>query len=394
MDPKDATSSQDDGKIVCHIDNARVHSIPSHLRDHHPSWTLERYKAKFPDAPLFSDKALSLLEQAKQEKMKKTEAEVTQTKTVAKKAFLHEVFALGNARAALSSLGQPIEIQVITQTEPEAAPYMATIDPRYVFNIDLLKKVIIGMELRMPVYLWGYHGAGKTTVFEQVAARTGRPFLRVQHTANTEEAHVLGQYVVRNGATLFELGPLPMAMKYGFVYCADEYDFAMPSVTAVYQPVLEGKPLIIKEAPEELRVIHPHPDFRIVATGNTNGVGDETGLYQGTMIQNAANYSRFSITEEVTYMDPKDEAIVLVSQVGIDRPAADKIVDFANKVRKSFAEGKISMTISPRELINAATLGIAMGSDYAMGLKLAFANRCSRVDKEVVHQLSQRIFGN
>lgn len=184
-----------------------------------------------------------------------------------------------------------------------------------------------------------------------------------------------------------------MAMIHGMIYCADEYDFAMPSVSAVYQSVLEGQALVIKDAPPEYRVIEPHPEFRFVATGNTNGVGDETGLYQGTMIQNAANYSRFPITEEVKYMDAKIEESILRQKTNIDKTSAGKIVKFANDIRRSFADGKLGMTISPRELLNGTKLAIAFGGNFTMGLQLSFANRCSRVDKKVVEELLQRIFG-
>lgn len=410
----EATTEISDGRIVCQIDNARVHSIATHIKNSQGStcagWTIERYKQEFPHAPLFSDLALRKIAENRATREQKAPAA-----PAGSIRYLHEVFDLGNSAAARSSTtGRPIEVEVIESHNEAVEPYLAKVDPNYVFNIDLTKKVIVGMDLNMPVYLWGFHGTGKTTVLEQVAARTGRPFMRVQHTINTEESHILGQYVVRSKpitveelaadgsihkvakqetVTEFQLGPLPLAMIEGMVYCADEYDFAMPSVVAVYQPVLEGKPLVIKDAPPEFRVIHPHPNFRIVATGNTNGIGDETGLYQGTLIQNAANYSRFPITEEVTYMDAKIEEGVLMAQAAIERPAAERIVKFANEVRKSFADSGISMTVSPRELINAAKLGIAFGGNFVMGLKLAFANRLSRVDKHVVEEFAQRIFG-
>lgn len=399
-----------DDPIICQVDNAKVHSVQSHLAKNHPDWTIERYKEAYPDAPLLSEKAKRIVAANKANKAKAQQAEAT--RPVRQRNF-HELFNLGNAKAAMNAAGQPISVTVLDAHSEAAEPYMAQVDENYVFNIDLTKKVLVGMELAMPVYLWGYHGTGKTTIFEQVAARTRRPFLRVQHTINTEESHILGQYVVRSKAveveeidasgakhtvikqqtvTEFQLGPLPLAMLEGMIYCADEYDFAMPSVSAVYQSVLEGKPLVIKDAPPEFRVIRPHPEFRFVATGNTNGIGDETGLYQGTLVQNAANYSRFPITEEVEYMDPKIEVGVLMAQAAIDKAEAEKIVKFAKEIRNSFAESKISMTISPRELINAATLGMAFGANWALGLKLAFANRLSRVDKKVVEDYLQRIF--
>lgn len=389
-----------DGKIVCAIDGAEVHAIKLHLRDNHPDWTVEKYQATYPGAPLLSKMAEDSIARRKAEE--KVQSPVTFTPNAqpggkaltTRSAHFHEVFELGEVDAAMSSVGKsPIPINILEGGSDETLPYRPKVDRDYVFNIDLVKKVIVGLELNMPIYLWGYHGTGKTTVLQQAAARTGRPFLRVQHTINTEEAHILGQYVVQDGATVFQLGPLPMAMIHGMIYCADEYDFAMPSVSAVYQSVLEGQALVIKDAPPEYRVIEPHPEFRFVATGNTNGVGDETGLYQGTMIQNAANYSRFPITEEVKYMDSKIEESILRGKTNIDKTSAAKIVKFANDIRKSFADGKLGMTISPRELLNGTKLAIAFGGNFTMGLQLAFANRCSRVDKKVVEELLQRVFG-
>ncbi|SER28897.1 cobaltochelatase CobS [Faunimonas pinastri] len=395
------TETIDDGKITCQIDGARVHSVQLHIKAQHPEWTLERYKQEFPHAPLLSDMAKAQIEKRTKERegekipvsqKLETGAAASRDRSIAKKP-LHEIFELGKAAAALNARGEPIPISIFSGLDPEAAAIVPDIDKSYVFNIDLTKTVIIGLELNLPTYLWGMHGSGKTTVFEQVCARTGRPFMRVQHTVNTEEAHIVGQYVVKNGATEFQPGPLTLAMLNGHVYAADEYDFAMPSVLSVYQPVLEGKPLVIKEAPPEFRVIRPHPDFRFVATGNTNGGGDETGLYQGVQIQNAANYSRFAIVEEVLYMEKKVEVAVIVGKTGIDKRDAEKIVDFAKEIRDAFRANRIGSTVSPRELIAAARLGLVRGSDWRGGLRLGYTNRLSRTDKEVVEQFAQRIFG-
>lgn len=378
-----------DGKIECRIDGARVHSIKIHLKNH-PDWTIERYEAEFPGAPLLSQMAATKL--AERMKSAKPAAGEQAIAGVIRKPF-HEVFELGTAKAAMNHKGQPILITTLTDLTGEAKALVPDVDGNYVFNIELTKTAIIALELNMPAYFWGFHGTGKTSAWEQVHARTGRPFLRVQHTINTEEADILGQWTVRDGATIFNPGPLTVAMIEGYTYCADEYDFAMPSVTSVYQPVLEGKPLVIKNAPPEFRVIRPHRNFRFVATGNTNGIGDETGLYQGTQMGNAANYSRFGVTEEVGYMTPSVEAIVVANQSRINRDDATKIVEFAGNVRTAYKGGKIGSTVSPRELINAGTLGLARGCNWREGLRLAFTNRLSRVDKEVVDQYAQRVFG-
>jgi cobaltochelatase CobS len=389
--------------ITCKIDGGQCHSIRIYLRDNHPDWTIDRYKSEYPGEPILSEygKRIAIQQQEKKKVALEREQRMQSFAPAQPFAFaerlMNEVFDLG-PQPIKSSTGNPISIRVLTEHHPEADAYVRRVDPDYVFNIDLIKTVCVGFELGKNIYLWGLHGTGKTTVLQQCAARTGRPFMRVQHTGNTEEAHILGQYVVKTndqGAsyTEFQLGPLALAMKYGMIYCADEYDFAMPSVIALYQPVLEGEPLVIKDAPIDQRVIHPHPDFRFVATGNTNGVGDETGLYQGTMIQNAASYSRFGITEEVKYMPAAQEALVLRSRVGLTKPDADKFVKVANTVREAFVDGAISMTLSPRELINAAELSLVYGDNPKLGMKQAFVNRCSRVDQKAIEDMMQRHFG-
>jgi len=398
-----------DGKIICHIDNVRVHSVQAHIKTaHENTWTLERYQSEFPDMPILSDFAKDLLARKAQEKAVALKAsaaaaagvtantsggeKMMQSTILTSLAQFHEVFELGTAPAAMSGAGNPISIEVMSGHDLESLDYVPDIDSGYVYEIDLLKKVIIGFALNMPTYLWGMHGTGKTSVLQQAAARTKRPFIRVQHTINMQESEVLGQWTVRDGATQFQMGPLPQAMIMGWVYCADEYDMAMPSVVAVYQPVLEGQALLVKDAPPHLRKIIPHPNFRFVATGNTNGIGDETGLYQGTLVQNAANYSRFKITEEVKYMNEKMEENILCLKLAIDRKDAKKIIKFGVTVRQMFADQKISMVVSTRELLSAVELGVAYGGNWPLGLELAFANRLSRVDRAVVKEYMQRVF--
>jgi len=206
-----------------------------------------------------------------------------------------------------------------------------------------------------------------------------------------EEEHIVGGWRLRDGKTFFELGPLAMAMKHGWLYMADEYDFGRPEVTSVYQAVLEGKPLVIKEADPENRVIRPHPDFRIVANGNTNGQGDETGLYQGTNLQNAANYERFGVVEQMPYMEKKLEARLVSQQAGIPLKDAEKLVDFAGRIRAEFDGGRMGNPISPRSLIYAAQIGVAR-SNYRTGLEKAFINRLTSVDRESATQVAQRVF--
>jgi cobaltochelatase CobS len=385
-----------DNRIKCEICGAQVHSIQLHLRHDHADMemTLAQYEEKFPGSPVLSAMAIAKLAEARAMKPKESviaafieggEGYETHLEP------LHELFSLGTGKAGMNARGGPIPITVVKYTGgfSEMVP---DIDPNYVYNLDVLKTLLMGFELRIPTYLWGHSGTGKTTIYEQIAARTGRAMLRVQHTANMEEEHVLGGWRLRDGKTIFELGPLPMAMINGWVYLADEYDFGRPEVLSVYQPVLEGKSLVIKEANLENRVIRPHPGFRFIATGNTNGQGDETGLYQGTTMQNAANYERFGIVEKMNYMEPSVEAVLVSKQAQIPLEDAKKLVDYANRIRGEFDSAKISNPISPRSLIYAGRIGMVK-SNYLYGLEKSYINRLGSVDREAAAQLANRVFG-
>lgn len=374
--------------IKCEIDGAMTHSIPSYLRKSHPTTTLDEYKRLYPNAPLVSEQAMALIRFRKAQEAKSEAIGGKQEMRA-----LATVFGLGASAAAMNSKGDPIMIPYYVDVAEEDAHLIPEIDPNYVFDIESVKSVMIANFISAPLYVWGYHGTGKTTLLEQIAARTNAPFVRIQHTANTEEAHIVGQYEVKDGDTVFNYGPLPLAMLRGHKYCADEYDRAPPGVSSVYQPVLEGKPLFIKEAPPDMRLVKPHPNFRFQATGNTNGAGDETGLYQGAIMQDAANYSRFGVTLMIDYMEPKVETSVVAAQSGIQVKDARKLVDFANHVRDSFRASRLSATISPRELIYAAKIGHMRGGMWREGLKAAWSNRLTRTDRETTDSFAQRVFG-
>lgn len=384
-------------KIVCEICGEQTHSIQLHLAESHPTTTLQKYREMFPNAELMSEAARAMVEKNKAEKLK-THMASTATATVtsiftaseATKLPMNKVFGLRKSKAALSASGNEIMIDVY-KASGEFVDLIPDIDDNYIFQIELLKNVLMGLEENIPVLLWGHAGTGKSSCLEQTCARTNRPYVRVQHTANTEESHIIGQILANAEGTYFEPGPLTLAMKHGFTYNADEYDFAHASITAVYQPILEGKALVIKEAPPEWRIVKPHKNFRFVATGNTNGSGDETGLYAGTNMGNAANYSRFGITDHVDYMPAKQEIAVIAAQGGIDPEDAEKLVSFATNIREAYNSNKMSSTIGPRELIYAAKLGLRKGS-WRKGVELAFINRMGTVDREVSLGIAQRVF--
>lgn len=380
-------------RIKCLECGALVHSVEKHLESDHPGMTLTAYQGRHPGAPVMSDLLATKLKERMESVSKATAAPSVSTDFGFKRT-MHEIFGLPESPVTLSAAGKPIMLTVLDRSKMDQLDIemIPDVDPNYVFNLDVLKTLLMGIEVGIPTYLWGHAGTGKTTVWEQICARLNLPAIRVQHTANMEESMVTGQYLLRDGETCFEQGALMTAMRRGWVYLADEYDFGRPEVLSVYQPVLEGKPLVVKEAEAALRVTRPHPRFRMVGTGNTNGTGDETGLYQGTLLQNAANYERFGITEQMPYMDPKLEARVVSQQGGVPLADANKLVDFANRIREQFTAGKLSMPISPRTLIYAARVGKGRAS-FCTGLEKSYINRLSRIDAKVAGDFAQRVFG-
>lgn len=295
--------------------------------------------------------------------------------------------------------GNSVAVEVLEDRSDFTKNMVPDKDPNYVFPVDDTVSVAMALDARVntPVLLLGGHGSGKSTLAEQVCAATNRPCMRVQHSVDTEGSDIVGQWVLEGDKTVFELGPLARAMRDGMVYIADEYDFALPNVLAIYQAVLEGAPLFIKQAPEHLSIIKPHRDFRFMATGNTNGSGDETGLYQGTQIQNAANYSRFGITIKIDYQSPESEAKIIANRVG-KLPEADMkgLMEFVHKIRQAYENKTITNTISTREIIMVANLAVLKGRktlNWKYAIDHAFCNRMSSVDAAAVRDFQQRVFG-
>lgn len=305
---------------------------------------------------------------------------------------LGEVFKIEQTDALLNHEGKARTVDVFKKHEHQE--FVPIADPNYIFDLNLVKVVLLGIATPkfMPLLLWGLHGTGKTSVVEQVCARLNRPYMRVQHTVCTEEADIVGQWTVRNGGTEFQLGPLPDAMRNGWVYLADDWDFGSPAVLSLYQPVLEGKPLVIKNAPHDVRVIKPHPNFRFVATGNTNGAGDETGLYQGTQIQNAANYSRYAVTYKVDYLSEDVEQQVLMNVCGLPEDCAKRLLVFAKEVRNGYINNQLSVPISTRELISVGLILIMSCLNWRLAFELGYINRLSATDQTVVRGYIQRKF--
>lgn len=384
--------------LKSHISMGRCEGIPEEAKGLGVDDVVKMYTTAFPGEPTLSPKAIEALKTKRSEKagadgkIADISSHPGYAGTVEYKTELvaaHELLGL-TIKELGTPRGKPLQVTVNINTPyPEFVP---EVKAGYVYgDFDLIKDIFMMLEIGIPGYLWGHAGTGKTSLPTQLCALLNRPVIRSQHTASTEEAHITGQILAREGTTYFEPGLLSLAMKNGWVYLADEYDFAFPQILGIYQPVLEGEPLVIKEATPDWRRVAPHKRFAFIGTGNTNGSGDETGLYQGTNIQNAANFSRFGIVSHVKYMKPGAEVNMLV-EAGIIREYAEKMVKFANLVRDGCEQHLISQPIGPRELLLSAKIGMMRG-DFAAGIEKSFINKLPSTSAQAAREVVQKIFG-
>lgn len=384
--------------ITCQLCGEHVHVIRTHLKKVHTDITIEDYKTRFPDAPTLSAMAEQrITERIKQEKEKQEVADnpppnivgydgITEYQT--ERVALHEVLKMP-AELLQSASRKPTLVTAFINTPfPE---FSAQTHSDYVFDPERTKDCAMALECGFSAYFHGHSGTGKTSMPMQLAARLNRPIIRAQHTASTEESEILGQILANRHGTYFEPGLLTLAAKHGFIYVADEYDMAYAQVLATYQAVLEREALVIKNATPDWKKTPLHNYFAFIGTGNTNGSGDESGLYIGTQTQNAANYSRFAITEEFDYLSTSAEVAIILSHINVTEEYARLLVTFAHRIRRAYAEHDMPMTIGPRELVNAAKVG-ALRGDMKIGLRKAFINRLPTTYKDAAEELLQRVF--
>ena len=173
----------------------------------------------------------------------------------------------------------------------EASSYTPKADPNYVFHDSSRDIIVWFLTQNEPLYIYGYQGCGKSTCIKQLAARLNYPVFEITGHGRLEFADLVGHLSMENGNMTFQYGPLALAMRYGGICLINEIDLTSPEIAAGLNGILDGSPLCIAENGGEL--IEPHPMFRFAATANTNGAGDDTGLFQGTQRQNAAFLDRF-----------------------------------------------------------------------------------------------------
>jgi cobaltochelatase CobS len=357
--------------VTCQICGAEVTFIELHLTENHPDCDINTYTHKYPDAPLLSELAQDMLE-------KKAEEWGSNGK---KTYSIKTLFNIKPFKSTVNAWGW--------EKPTEFVPAQI----HYFFRRDLLASVLYAFEnFNEPILLIGPTGSGKTSVFEQVAARLNRPVTRTNLDGDVTRSDIVGQWVLGGENTMtFHYGPLAVAMKEGRIYIIDEIDAGASPVTMVLQAVLEGKPLTLLETGE---VIHPHPDFRIMATANTNGMGDETGLYAGTQPQNYALFDRFKMVELVDYASAEEEKTIVESQTGVTDESGilTKLIKVANNIREAHKGGEIQCTMSTRNVCNIAHKLQVFG-DIKRAYKSAYLNKLTSGDLDTCNSLFQKTWG-
>ena len=281
----------------------------------------------------------------------------------------------------------------------EKTKFVPEIDESYLFDETTTKAILAGFCYNRRVMIQGYHGTGKSTHIEQVAARLNWPCVRVNLDSHISRLDLVGKdaIVLENGkqVTEFREGVLPWALQNPVAIVFDEYDAGRADVMFVIQRVLEvsGKLTLL----DNNRVINPHQNFRLFATANTVGLGDTTGLYHGTQQINQGQMDRWSIVSTLNYLPTEAEEEIVLSKVPNfstkdGKETIKSMVSLANLTRNGFMSGDLSTVMSPRTVITWAE-NTNIIEDIDLAFKLTFFNKCDEMERPILSEYYQRCFG-
>ncbi|MEO0062792.1 MAG: Aerobic cobaltochelatase subunit CobS [Pseudomonadota bacterium] len=268
------------------------------------------------------------------------------------------------------------------------------VDPSYVFDPDTTLAILAGFAFNRRVMVQGYHGTGKSTHIEQVAARLKWPCIRINLDAHISRIDLVGRdaIVLRDGlqVTEFREGLLPWALQHPVALVFDEYDAGRPDVMFVIQRVLEteGKLTLL----DQNRVIRPNPNFRMFATANTVGLGDTSGLYHGTQAINQGQMDRWNIVVALNYLPQETERAIVGAKTSLEPKLVADMIRVADLSRQGFINGDISTVMSPRTVITWAQ-NTEIFKDPGYAFRLSFLNKCDEAERMLVAEYYQRVFG-
>ena len=291
------------------------------------------------------------------------------------------------------AFGMEMDLEVPAFSEP--SEHVPDVDDAYLFNPETTLAILAGFAHNRRVMVQGYHGTGKSTHIEQVAARLNWPCIRINLDSHVSRIDLVGKdaIVLQDGKqiTEFKEGLLPWALQRASALVFDEYDAGRPDVMFVIQRVLEveGKLTLLDQS----KVIAPHESFRMFATTNTIGLGDPTGLYHGTQQINQGQMDRWNVVTTLNYLPHDKEVDIVLSKVPkLDKKKAGHMVSVADLTRQGFVNGDISIVMSPRTVIMwAENAGIF--NDYGLAFRMTFLNKCDETERAIVAEYYQRCMG-
>lgn len=269
------------------------------------------------------------------------------------------------------------------------------IDPTYQFDHDTTLAILAGFTHNRRVMVQGYHGTGKSTHIEQVAARLNWPCMRINLDSHVSRIDLIGKDAItlKDGKQITEWkeGLLPWSLQNPVALVFDEYDAGRPDVMFVIQRVLEaeGKLTLL----DQNKVITPHPAFRLFATSNTVGLGDTTGLYHGTQQINQGQMDRWNIVSTLNYLPHDDEVRIMMAKFGdkADADMVDRMVRMADLTREGFINGDLSTLMSPRTVISWLE-NTQIFNDRDIAFQLSFLNKCDETERPIIAEYYQRCF--
>ncbi|WP_179381167.1 cobaltochelatase subunit CobS [Jannaschia marina] len=291
-----------------------------------------------------------------------------------------------------------IDSDMVVKGFEDASDRVPAIDTTYKFDPDTTLAILAGFGWNRRVMIQGYHGTGKSTHIEQVAARLNWPAVRVNLDSHISRIDLIGKDAIRlkDGVqvTEFHEGILPWALRNPVAIVFDEYDAGRADVMFVIQRVLEtdGKLTLM----DQNQIIEPHPSFRLFATANTVGLGDTTGLYHGTQQINQAQMDRWSLVATLNYLEHDAEAAIVLAKnphynTDEGRQTLSRMVTVADLTRTAFMNGDLSTVMSPRTVL-AWAQNAEIFRDVGYAFRLTFLNKCDELERQTVAEFYQRCF--
>ncbi|MCY3983577.1 MAG: cobaltochelatase subunit CobS [Roseovarius sp.] len=292
-----------------------------------------------------------------------------------------------------------IDTDMIVKGFSQRSERVPELDSTYKFDADTTLAILAGFAHNRRLMIQGYHGTGKSTHIEQVAARLNWPTVRVNLDSHISRIDLIGKDAIklREGkqVTEFHEGILPWALRNPVAIVFDEYDAGRPDVMFVIQRVLEhdGKLTLL----DQNEIITPHKNFRLFATSNTVGLGDTTGLYHGVQQINQAQMDRWSMVATLNYLSHDAETAIVLAKNPLfnnekGRKTISRMVTVADLTRTAFMTGELSTVMSPRTVINWAQNTHIFRNDISYAFRLTFLNKCDELERKIVEEFYQRCF--